>query len=408
MLRKALEVLAAMLGGLVRLLPASRQPYWMARLHARRFPKIVNVEPTTQCNLKCLHCGRTYWKERDQHRDMEMDLFERLAAETANWGVKSITIQGLGEPMLHPRIFDFIAFAKKVGHCTRFNSNFTIMSEEFAEKLVQSGHDEVMISVESFDPDMYADIRRKSTLEPVIRNIQLLTDAKKRLGSATPIIRVNAVLFLTNLSQIEEIVRMSRSLGAADVNFQGFNIDGIPENARLRDGTRMRENSLNSLSEAEIEAVSERIRKLDSPEFPVTMRWSISGRRTSSNFNRVKVCADIWEAPYVDSGGRVTPCCLLPDGVIMSLGNMQGKSFGEIWHGEAFNELRVLHLKGTPPDVCVNCQARNWEYDPLSGVFVNEHGEQLSNFFARRCASTGALVQAQETTAPRKQKVSIP
>jgi hypothetical protein len=57
-----------------------------ARLRPVHPPGHVFLEPTTQCNLKCLHCGRTYWKDRDQHRDLDLETFKKVVAELAGRG----------------------------------------------------------------------------------------------------------------------------------------------------------------------------------------------------------------------------------------------------------------------------------------------------------------------------------
>lgn len=367
----------------VSLLPKSLQPSVHAKMRRHHFPIHLFIEPTTQCNLKCLHCGRTYWKERDQHRDMDLEMFKALVTEAAELGVNSITIQGLGEPLLHPQIFEMVEHAQRVGIFTRFNTNFTIMDEEKAEKLVKSGHGEVMVSVESVDPDMYADIRRKGTLDTVLANMKLLTDTKKRLGVDTPKICVNAVLMHSTVDHIETLVKTLEDLGVSDINFQGLNTDGIPENARLKDGTRMSQNALGSLTDQEIEDITQRIKALNRPEFRVTTHWDLGGRHAQNiPKNTIRTCRDMWERPYVDSSGHVTPCCLLPDGAIMSLGNLSEQRFEDIWLGEAYNTLRQQHLTGHPPKECVNCQAMNYIYDEKSGDFVEQGtGDRFSGYF---------------------------
>jgi radical SAM protein with 4Fe4S-binding SPASM domain len=355
-----------------------------AKLRRFHFPTHLFIEPTTQCNLKCLHCGRTYWKERDQYRDMDLEMFKSLVSEAAELGVNAITIQGLGEPLLHPQIFEMVNHAQQAGIFTRFNTNFTIMDAEKAENLVKSRHGEVTVSIESVDPDMYADIRRKGTLDTVLSNMRLLADTKKRLGMDTPKIRVNAVLMYSTMDHIETLVETLKNLGVSEINFQGLNTEGIPEKARLKDGTLMSKNALASLSDQEIENIINRIKALDCPECHVSTHWDLGGRH-SQNIPKdfIRTCREMWERPYVDSNGHVTPCCLIPDGSIMSLGNLNEQSFKDIWAGDAYNTLRRQHLTGNPPKACVNCQAMNYIFDVKSGDFI-EHGsgERLSGYFS--------------------------
>ena len=42
------------------LLPARLNARYQAFRNAPHYPHHVFIEPTTRCNLKCIHCGRTY------------------------------------------------------------------------------------------------------------------------------------------------------------------------------------------------------------------------------------------------------------------------------------------------------------------------------------------------------------
>jgi radical SAM protein with 4Fe4S-binding SPASM domain len=296
-----------------------------------------------------------------------------------------ITIQGVGEPLLHPDIFEMITFAQAQGLRTRFNTNFTVLDEASAERLVRVGHSEVMVSTESIEPAMYADIRRGGTIDTVLDNIALLTATKRRLGSNSPEINVSAVLLRSTLDQVEHLVSEMKRLGVTKLNFQGLQTEGIPERSRLRNGTRLRDNALSTLSAAEIEAITRRIRALDSRELPVTTHWDLGGRG-SENIPKegIRTCRDLWEAPYIDSGGRVTPCCLLPDASLMNMGDLHDKTFTEIWNGPEYQTLRAQHLNNQAPKVCQGCQSMNWIFDPKTGDFVKHNSdERFDNYFVR-------------------------
>jgi radical SAM protein with 4Fe4S-binding SPASM domain len=374
----------------------------VARARKPHYPELVFVEPTTQCNLKCLHCGRTYWKERDQHRDIDFDLFRRTADELGRLGVQWMTIQGLGEPLLHPRIFDMIEHAQSRGIKTRFNTNFTVMSEEIAERLVTSHHSLIMVSIESIEAELFADIRRRGDLQTVLDNMRLLFETKQKHGSDDPFIEVNAVLLKSTLHMVESMVEHMRDLGVGALYFSGFNTDGIPEKAKLRNGTRLRDNSLSDLTPAEVDALVARIRALSTPEMPISIGGDLGGRDSATiPKTGVRTCRELWENPYIDSRGWVTPCCLLPDGELYKMGDLAEQSFEEIWHGEAYEELRRQHLTGAPPDVCKNCHYLTWSYDTQEGVFNKVNGdERYSRFFlGKKGASAKAAKTATTTTA---------
>ena len=342
---------------LLYVLPARLEASFRARTNPPHFPRHVFLEPTTQCNLKCLHCGRTYWKERDQARDLDLNLYKKSVDQLKEAGIRYITIQGLGEPLLHPDLFEMIEYAQDRGIYTRFNTNFTLLSEEAAERLVRCRHSEVMISIESIEPELFADIRRKGDLKTVLGNMRRLAETKKRLNSDKPVIFVNAVLMKATLHLIDDLFREMKDIGVQQLNFHGLNTDGLPERARLRDGSRMLDNSLASLDPEEIEEITQKILGLSDDDLPVTINGDLGGRGSSHIKTRAtRTCTDLWESPYIDSAGRVTPCCWLPDGDLMSLGDLNDSTFEEIWYGDAYETLRKQHVENKHPDVCKGCQ----------------------------------------------------
>ena len=86
---------------LKQLLPARAQVRYLVFRNSAHYPHHVFIEPTTRCNLKCVHCGRTYWKDRDHKRDLSFDLYTKIVRQLKEKGVGGITLQGAGEPLLH-------------------------------------------------------------------------------------------------------------------------------------------------------------------------------------------------------------------------------------------------------------------------------------------------------------------
>src|SRR5687768_2676835 len=74
-------------------------------------------------------------------------------------GVQALHLRGLGEPMMHPRLFDMIAYAVGKGIRVTSTSNLTLLSQRRAEQCVHSGLAELNISVDSAIPEIYERIR---------------------------------------------------------------------------------------------------------------------------------------------------------------------------------------------------------------------------------------------------------
>src|SRR5207302_1661714 len=92
-------------------------------------PRFLQIEPVGQCNLRCRMCPIQFRKDGPPYGPlafMDFDTFTRLVDQFPD--LEELQLQGLGEPMMHPRLFDMIAYAagKGVRVCT--NSNMTLLN----------------------------------------------------------------------------------------------------------------------------------------------------------------------------------------------------------------------------------------------------------------------------------------
>ena len=339
------------------LLPAAYRAGRIALANPARYPAHVFFEPTTRCNLGCLHCGRTYWKAREKQRDFSIAMFKKAAAELREAGVVQLTLQNLGEPLMHPNIIEVVEFAKSLGFATRFTTNLTLLTPDAAERLVRCGHDEIQASIDSYNPAVFNDLRRGTSLEKVLANLRMLCETKRRLASPTPQIRVSAVLMRATLEGTVEFIAAMKSIGVNAMNFQELNTDGLDLDTVLQDGSTLRENALQNVPGDELRAALAKIKACQDKDFPISVPGDWSGRKTPGcQGPGVLTCAELWETSNVDSAGLVTPCCWLPDGSLITLGDLNTQTFKEIWFGEPYERLRRQHLSNQHPPFCQRCQ----------------------------------------------------
>ncbi|MCJ7635826.1 SPASM domain-containing protein, partial [Candidatus Bathyarchaeota archaeon] len=68
-------------------------------------------------------------------------------------------------------------------------------------------------------------------------------------------------------------------------------------------------------------------------------------------------CVWPWQAGFISTDGRMTPCCVLSDPEIINFGNVVDASFGEIWNGNKMKALRKTIKEGKLHDFCRDCYA---------------------------------------------------
>src|SRR5207244_5431734 len=79
-------------------------------------PTYLQIEPVGQCNLRCQMCPIQFRRDGPPYGPpafMAWDVFTRLIDGLP--GLEELQLQGRGEPMMHPRFFDMIAYAGRRG-----------------------------------------------------------------------------------------------------------------------------------------------------------------------------------------------------------------------------------------------------------------------------------------------------
>ena len=119
-------------------------------------PKYLQIEPVGQCNLRCQMCPIQFRKDGPPYGPpafMAFDTFTRLIDQLPT--LEELHLQGLGEPMMHPRFFDMVAYAARKGIQVTTNSNLTLLNPARAERCVTSGLAEVHASLDGASAETY-------------------------------------------------------------------------------------------------------------------------------------------------------------------------------------------------------------------------------------------------------------
>ncbi|HYA31124.1 MAG TPA: hypothetical protein VED67_00080, partial [Thermodesulfovibrionales bacterium] len=78
----------------------------------REFPSRLFIETTTKCNLQCGVCVRQSAHGGTMTGDLSRETFTAL--ETVFPFLDAVVLNGIGEPLLHPHLEEFITRAKKL------------------------------------------------------------------------------------------------------------------------------------------------------------------------------------------------------------------------------------------------------------------------------------------------------
>ena len=169
-------------------------------------PFAVQLELTTKCNHKCIHCYNHWREESVKDRTLSEEEIEKIINNLKESEVSSLLITG-GEPMLHPKLmFRAIELGKKAGLKCGVNSNLTLVTHEIAQELKQLDVG-VLTSLLSFDPVLHDSITKsKGSFQRLINGIKILQEHEVPIS-------INMVVMRPNMEQIYETGKFVHGLG---------------------------------------------------------------------------------------------------------------------------------------------------------------------------------------------------
>ena len=327
---------------------------------AQREPVCLYLETTNRCNLLCVTCPRTY-EQLEPEADMPWSLFTSLIDQYPH--IARVVLHGIGEPMLVKDLAQRVAYLKARNIYTLFNTNGTLLTEANGRALIDAGLDELRVSLDAAESEVYQMVRGKDFFAKIVENVKHFTRLQRELSAPKP--RVS--LWLTGLretvDQLPNFVRLAHEVGVPEVYLQRLVFFEGPANeaslaraeSALFEHTTAREDAL--IHEAE--RIAAELGVTFSASGAVDPGESIRMQRTDNPWS---LCRRPWSLMYITANGRVLPCCIAPFSMkgygSFTLGDATQASLREIWNGPEYQRFRAGLLTSAPPPACANCGLR--------------------------------------------------
>jgi radical SAM protein with 4Fe4S-binding SPASM domain len=322
-------------------------------------PSYLQIEPVGQCNLRCQMCPIQYREDGPPHGPlafMEFATFVRILEEFE--GLRELHLQGLGEPMMHPRFFDMVTFAAGRGIRVTTNTNATLITEKRAELCVTSGLECLHASLDGARAETFERIRVRANFGKVLKNLERFKNVRERMGSDRPALHIVVVAMRQNLTEFADLVRLASNLGAEEVFVQqlchDFGESSLPGKYRemrqfVDDQTLQAEDAGRVeffFAEAR-RAAEETGMRLRLPRVrPMAHPPGTPGRER---------CSWPWTGAYISYQGYMMPCCMVATPDRANFGNVTGQTIGNVWNSKEFNAFRAQLESGEPPEICRTC-----------------------------------------------------
>jgi len=279
------------------------------------WPTILQVEPSSVCNLRCTFCPVTTGLERPAGL-LDFEIYKRVIDEIGDY-LFLILLWDWGEPFLNPAIYDMIAYAKarKIRLVSSTNGH-VFAGGDHAERLVNSGIDSIIFAVDGLDQKTYRQYRARGEIDTVLSGIKRVVAAKRALGSETPLVNLRFLAMRHNEHQVPLLQDFALELGVDAVSIK----------------------TLNPFDQGECHST-----KADGLEFiprdPHLQRFEfdpVTGMRIRHRHNP---CRKLWNDAVLASDGTVSPCEFDPHNRYV-VGDLTHQSFKEIWSGAPMARLR--------------------------------------------------------------------
>ena len=263
----------------------------------RSLPLYLKLEPTPLCHMGCLGCGHRdplFKKQFDPSMKMGLEEFKRIIDPLAD-ALIGITFSLRGEPLLNRNLPSLVKYAHAKNIGTSFPTNLSIpMDKRFAEEIVSSGLDAMFVSLDGATEESYSKYRIGGDFDLVLKNVRLLSQAKRDLESRSPRLIWKFVIFDYNRVEIPVARRKHKELGFDEMEFVE-DYHGVPAKER------------------ELEVNRRLVEKKSACFFP-------------------------WNTMTVTFDGEVKPCCFRSQEFALGNANAGPK---EIWRSEAYTRLRL-------------------------------------------------------------------
>jgi cyclic pyranopterin phosphate synthase len=307
-------------------------------------PVRVVLEPTNLCNHNCIFCFYSNFRSDNKVFLSSGKLFE-LAEDFKKLGVKSVSLVGGGEPMIHPAIYDLIRWFYSNNILISITTNGSTFRESEIDTIVRaSTYIRVSLNAASVQTHNIINAPKSSQFERIINNIEKLRKYRDKIG-ANMLIGIKNAIFEKNFHEIEEMVALGERLKVDYIMFAAVVGESLASRQIIDDAK---------------EKIEELNKKTQVLLFHSFYKKPQKTPKCISNplIGTVSANGDMYLCGFMDhSDGRYR------------IGNINENRFIDLWGSEKHYEV----YQSQDPEYCANYTCKMKEYDRvIRDVFIED------------------------------------
>ncbi len=334
-------------------------------------PEALTLFLTHRCNLQCKMCGQ--WGEGGVTRkqssafikeELDKERMHRLIDDVASFK-PNITLFG-GEPLLYPECPELVKYIKQRGMHVLMITNGSML-ENAAEQLVESGLDELNVSLDGAR-ELHDQIRGLPGLfDRIIAGLRKVRDMRTAGKKKKPLINLQCTISKFNYTRLEELVAVAEEVRADSLTFHNL----IFLNRDILDKQRQFDQRMGCSSQdwegfafepgIDPGVLWEKMRQIRSGKhaFAVDFYPNLSLNALKDYYLNPCFapkeyscrCQSPWIAAYVFPDGELRPCL----NFTYSFGNVKEQSFAQLWNSARAVEFRQFLKESRIFPVCIRC-----------------------------------------------------
>ncbi len=166
----------------------------------------VDIELTNRCSIDCLVCPREGITRPKGM--MSEDVFNIVSDKFIKEG-SLITFSGMGDPLSHPRVFEWISYIRSKSCDAGIVINPASLNKEISQKLVESSPNSITLSFPSLRKSVFEKLCPEVSYDDAFkRTLELIDLARGNVG-----LRVTGIITGINSGEQEEYVSFWKERG---------------------------------------------------------------------------------------------------------------------------------------------------------------------------------------------------
>jgi len=280
------------------------------------YPIHVEISPSSGCNHRCVLCCVDYKRHKPQN--LSEEVMKRLSDDLKEASVKSFLLAGEGEPLLNKYCVDLIKRSTQNGIDSSLTTNGVLFTQDISKEIL-GDLSWMRFSIQASTPKLYSKLHGTSErdFEKVKENVRRATELKKKNNLETKI-GIQQIIINENWDDVLGLAKLSKELGVDYFTVKRFskhpnNTYDVPED--------LHEKSALQFKEAE---------KLTDDSFMSIVRWN----QFKEQPREYKNCLGLPFITQILASGEIYPCCQFFDTPERSFGDLNVKTFKEIFDSE--------------------------------------------------------------------------